>query len=139
MITSFASSITTQPWFIIVALLGVFGLIVIAVILVKKYSKHFRSEEKPKSDKEIAEEEVNRLLVDVEEEKTAKGMEEAAEAIEKSAKAERAPSEEEVALEEIKRSTESIEDDEARKAMEAYAKSHPEEAKEALKGMEKKE
>lgn len=126
--------ITSQSWFILLMLLLGFGVIVFAVIMVRRYSKHFKSLEKPKSDKEIAEEEVNRLLVDVEDEKTKEEMEEAARAIEKNAKKkEQAPSPEEAAAEEVSRLTESVSDPALEKAMAEYAKSHPEEEKEAEK------
>lgn len=43
-----------------------FGIIVIVVILLKKHVKIFKNDEKPKSDKEIAAEELDRLLQPVE-------------------------------------------------------------------------
>lgn len=52
-------------WLIPIIIVGVFGVIVLAVILIKKNIKAFKTEEKPKSDKEIAQEEMNRLLVSV--------------------------------------------------------------------------
>lgn len=52
-------------WLIPIIIVGVFGVIVIAVILIKKNVKAFKNEEKPKSDKEIAQEEMDRLLVPV--------------------------------------------------------------------------
>lgn len=52
-------------WLIPIIIVGVFGVIVLAVILIKKNVKAFKTEEKPKSDKEIAQEEMNRLLVSV--------------------------------------------------------------------------
>lgn len=139
MLSFLASDVTKQPWFIIIALLAIFGFIVIAVILVRKYSKHFKNEEKPKSDKEIAEEEVNRLVVDIEDEKTQKEMNEAAEQMEDRIKKENVPSEKEVALEEVSRHTEEIEDSATLKAMEEYAKAHPEEANNVLKETSDKE
>ena len=51
------------PGFVIALLiLGVFAVIVIAVILIKKYTKVFKSDEKPKSEKEVAKEELDRIL-----------------------------------------------------------------------------
>ena len=44
-----------------------FGVIVVVVILLKKHVKIFKNDEKPKSDKEIAAEELDRLLQPVEE------------------------------------------------------------------------
>lgn len=52
-------------WLIPIIIVGVFGVIVLAVIIIKKNVKAFKTEEKPKSDKEIAQEEMNRLLVSV--------------------------------------------------------------------------
>lgn len=49
-----------------VILVAVFGLIVLLVIMLKKHVKWFKSDEKPKSDKEIAQEELDRLLEPVE-------------------------------------------------------------------------
>ncbi len=46
----------------VVILVVVFGAIVLGVILAKKHIKFFQSEEQPKSDKEIAQEELDRLL-----------------------------------------------------------------------------
>ena len=54
-----------------IILVAVFGLIVLLVIMLKKHVKWFKSDEKPKSDKEIAQEELDRLLEPVEELKPA--------------------------------------------------------------------
>lgn len=122
----------SQSWFILLMLLVIFGVIVLGVILIKRYSKLFHNDEKPKSDKEIAEEEVNRLLVDVEDDSAREEMEEAAREIEKKSKEkDLAPTPEEAAEEEVSRVTEEVLDPEAQKAMEEWAKSHPEEEKEA--------
>ena len=43
-------------WAIPLIIVAVFGIIVVGVILVKKYVHFFQSDEKPKSDKEIAKE-----------------------------------------------------------------------------------
>ena len=53
------ANFTDTPLFITLALVIFFGIIVIAVMLLKKYAKPFMSDEKPKSDKEIAEGTVN--------------------------------------------------------------------------------
>ena len=120
-------SIIDRPWFFILMLLLIFGSIVIIVMLIKKYAKPFRTDEKPKSDKEIAEEEVNRLVQDVDPE-TQKAMDAAAKQMEENTKKEAAPSKEEAVAEEVSRVTESVEDEEAAKAMAKYAAEHPEEA-----------
>ena len=49
-----------------IILVAVFGLIVLLVIMLKKHVKWFKSDEKPKSDKEIAQEELDRILEPVE-------------------------------------------------------------------------
>lgn len=114
-------SIFSQPWFIIVGLLLIFGVIVLAVILLKKYATPFKNQDKPKSDKEIAHEEVERLIEYVDEEPSPKASED-------EPKADVPPSAEEVAHEEVNRVTEEIDDPEVAKAMEEYAKAHPEES-----------
>ena len=62
----------TMPAILIpILLVALFGVIVIIVILLKKHVKIFKSDEKPKSDKEIAAEELDRLLEPVEDLKPA--------------------------------------------------------------------
>jgi hypothetical protein len=133
MITLDSTSIFNQPWFYVLMLLVIFGAIVILVILAKKYLKPFQSDDKPKSEKEIAEEEVNRLVRPVEDEETARQMEAASKEIEQNSKKTARPTEAEATQEEIKRTTRPVEDQETRKQMEAYATSHPEEAEAAKK------
>jgi flagellar biosynthesis/type III secretory pathway M-ring protein FliF/YscJ len=62
-------------WLIPVILVVFFGLIVLAVILIRKYAKPFKSEDKPKSQEEIAQEELDRVLQPVDDEEAAKQME----------------------------------------------------------------
>lgn len=64
------------PILIPIILVAIFGVIVIAVILVKKHVGIFKSDEKPKSDKEIAAEELDRLLQPIEDEDAAKQVNE---------------------------------------------------------------
>ncbi len=61
------SSIVDNPVILVIILVAVFGVIVLAVILIKKYVPAFKNTDTLKSEKEIAEEEVNRLVVDVDE------------------------------------------------------------------------
>ncbi|MCQ2799457.1 MAG: hypothetical protein MJ228_01665 [Bacilli bacterium] len=119
------ASFTDSPLFITIALVVFFGIIVIAVMLLKKYAKPFMSDEKPKSDKEIAEEEVNRILTDITDEAALSQMNAA---IEEVSKGEIKPTEEEVLEEEMARTTEEVLDPETAKAMAQYALEHPEEA-----------
>jgi flagellar biosynthesis/type III secretory pathway M-ring protein FliF/YscJ len=113
-------------------LVAIFGVIVLAVILVKKYVKPFKNDEKPKSDKEIAEEEVKRMVVDVDPETQAEMDKAAAEMAEKTKK-ENAPEEKEVVAEEVNRATRPVEDPKTAKQMAQYAEEHPEEAAAAQK------
>jgi hypothetical protein len=115
----------TSLWYIL-GIVAIFGIVVLAVILIKKYWKPFRNEEKPKSDKEIAEEEVKRLVVDVDDENT-KEMDEASKELAEKSK-ENKPEEKEVVAEEVNRATRPVEDEETAKAMAKYAAEHPEEA-----------
>jgi len=62
-------------WLIPVILLLFFGAIVLIVILVKKYAKPFKTEEKPKTEKEIAAEELDRVLQPIEDEEAKAEME----------------------------------------------------------------
>lgn len=67
--------ITDQlPWLIPVILLAFFGAIVLAVIMVKRHTNLFKDNEKPKSEAEVAEEELNRVLQPVEDEQVAESM-----------------------------------------------------------------
>src|SRR5574344_1658356 len=107
-----ANSIWDYDWFRILMLLLIFGLIVLIVWLLRRYAPAFKSTEKPKSDKEIAEEEVRRMTRPVEDDETAKQMEEKAEELnEKSKKPE-------VKDDTLERSTRPVENDEAAKQME---------------------
>ena len=54
------------PILIPIILVAVFGLIVLLVIMLKRHVKIFKSDEQPKSDKEIAQEELDRILQPVE-------------------------------------------------------------------------
>ncbi|MCI2111329.1 MAG: hypothetical protein LKK13_03180 [Bacilli bacterium] len=129
------SAFYEQPWFIIVMLLAVFGLIVFAVIMVKRYAPAFKSDEKPKSDKEIAEEEVNRMVRPVEDEETARQMEESAKEPHKEAKAVSADRKDDA----VERAVRPVEDEEAVKQMAKYAETHPEEEASAAEKAAKKE
>ena len=61
-------------WLTPVIIVAVFGLIVLIVIRVKKHVKTFQSDEKPKSDKEVAAEELDRILEPIEDEKAQQQM-----------------------------------------------------------------
>ncbi len=128
-IFTLSAAFWSNPAVIIVGLLLIFGVIVVAVILVKKYVKPFQNTEKPKSDKEIAEEELNRLLVDVDDEGTKKEMETYAKEMNKQSKKEVPPTPEEAAAENMARILEPVEDEKTIQAMEEYDESHKEEEK----------
>src|SRR5574344_1985535 len=116
----------TGLWYVL-GLVAIFGVIVLTVILIKKYGKHFKNDEKPKTDKEIAEEEVKRMVVDVDEETAGKMDQAAQEMAENAAKDPNAPEEKEAVAEEVSRATRPVEDQETAKAMAKYAAEHPEE------------
>ena len=58
---------SVAPIIIVVVLVAFFGLIVLLVILLKKHVPGLKNEEKPKSDREIAKEELDRILETVDE------------------------------------------------------------------------
>ena len=66
----------SMGWLTPVIIVAVFGVIVLAVILVKKHVKTFQNEEKPKSDKEVAQEELDRILQPVEDDEAKNQMQE---------------------------------------------------------------
>ena len=94
-------------WLIPLVLLAIFAVIALGVFLIRKYAKPFKNDEKPKSDKEIAEEEVQRLTKELDEE-------------EYEAAKERKPTEEEAREEELNRMTRPVEDEKIAKEMEEY-------------------
>ncbi len=55
------------PIIVVVVLVAFFSVVVLLVILLKKHVPGLKNEEKPKSDKEIAKEELDRLLETVDE------------------------------------------------------------------------
>ena len=69
--------IQEKPWLIILILLAFFGLIVLAVILVKRKVKPLQIKKDEMTEEEAAREELDRILVPVDDE-TQKQMEEAA-------------------------------------------------------------
>ena len=58
----------SSQWWWALVILGIFVVIVGVVIFLKRHLKAFKSDEKPKSDREIAAEELNRILQPIEEE-----------------------------------------------------------------------
>ncbi len=134
-----ASSFWSNPIVIIVGLVLLFGLVAAGVFLFRKYSHFFtHDDEGPKSDAEIAEEELNRILVDVEDEETKRQMEEYVRNASKKAAKEAPPTPEEVAREEMARILEPVTDIETAKAMEEYVEEHPEEAEAVSEADEEK-
>ena len=61
-------------WLIPVIIVAVFGLIVLFVIILKKHVKIFQNKEEPKSDKEIAAEELDRVLQPIDDPEAEKAM-----------------------------------------------------------------
>ncbi|MBQ0008987.1 MAG: hypothetical protein KBS97_01765 [Firmicutes bacterium] len=74
---TFASSANFPPWAIVLILLAFFGLIVLAVILVKRKVKPLQIKKEEMTEEEAARAELDRILVPVDEE-TQKQMDEAA-------------------------------------------------------------
>lgn len=103
------------PWAMVIILLAIFGSIVIAVILLRKYAKPFKNTEKPKTDKEVAQEEVARLTQELEDDEY-----EAAK--ERRERKDGKPTEEEAREEEISRVVRPVEDEKIVKEMEEYDK-----------------
>ena len=66
------------PFLIIIILVAFFGLIVLGVILVKKYVKPLQINKPEIKEEDAIKEELDRILVPVEDEETKKQMEEAA-------------------------------------------------------------
>ena len=67
---NFIPAILAQSqWWWALVIVGIFVVIVGLVILLKRHTKMFKDDEKPKSDREIAQEELDRVLEPIEEEK----------------------------------------------------------------------
>ncbi len=62
------------PWLIPLILVAFFGAIVFAIIMIKRHTNFFKDDEKPKSEAEVAEEELERVLQPVEDESVAESM-----------------------------------------------------------------
>lgn len=54
-------------WAILLIILAIFGAIIIGVMLLRRHTKLFRDDSKPKSEKEVAAEELERLLQPIDE------------------------------------------------------------------------
>ncbi len=65
---------STNPLVIVLVLVGFFALIVLLVIVLKRHLPGLKNQEKPKSDKEIAKEELDRILETVDDPETEKQM-----------------------------------------------------------------
>lgn len=115
-------------WAILLLILLIFGVIALGVFLVRKFAKPFRNDEKPKSDREIAEEEVQRMTQELDEEELRQSEEAKAR---KNGK----PTEEEARQEALNRVLQPTSEEEA-KAMNDYAASHADEAQKAAQAAE---
>lgn len=73
-----AASDNFPGWAIALILFGFFGLIVLAVILVKKHVKPLQIKKPEISEEEAVQEELDRVLVPIDDEETKKAMDEAA-------------------------------------------------------------
>ncbi len=120
----------SNPGIILVLILVVFGLVALLVFLLRKYVPFFKSDEKVKTPEEIAKEEVDRLVEDLDEE-----LEKEADTLEKERKKEE--SQDSYHDDSLERTLSSVEDEKTAEAMEQYRLSHPEE-EEAIKNDENK-
>ncbi len=69
-----ALAASTNTLVILLVLVGFFALIVLLVIVLKRHLPGLKNQEKPKSDKEIAKEELDRILETVDDPETEKQM-----------------------------------------------------------------
>jgi type IV secretory pathway VirB10-like protein len=134
--------LTENPWLFTLIILAIFGVIVLAVILAKKYIPAFKSKETPKSDQEIAEEEVKRLTEPMDEETAAKNApadeKKPDEGKDEKKPEDVPPSRRDAAEFESKRATEEADED-FQKQAEAYQKAHEAEDKAALEKADSEE
>lgn len=61
------ASIVNEPWFILIILLIIFGAIALGVFLLRKFVLNRNKEEEKPNEKEIMEEELSNILVDIDE------------------------------------------------------------------------
>jgi len=61
---------------VLFGMLAFFGLIVFGVIMLKRHTKFFKKDDKKPDEQQVVKEELNRVLEEVEDEKTIKAMEE---------------------------------------------------------------
>lgn len=61
------ASIVNEPWFILTILLIIFGAIALGVFLLRKFVLNRNKEEEKPNEKEIMEEELSNILVDIDE------------------------------------------------------------------------
>ena len=67
-----------NSWWFILVFIGAFGLIVLGVIIVKKFVKPLQIKKPEMKEEDFVQEELDRLLVPVEDEEIKKQMDEAA-------------------------------------------------------------
>lgn len=68
------TDVYTQPWFIILILVAFFGLVVLAVILIKKYIINRNVKKEPLDEEKIRKEELDRILKPITDEKQIEQM-----------------------------------------------------------------
>jgi cytochrome c biogenesis protein ResB len=68
------ADVYTQPWFIILMLVLFFGLVVIAIILIKKYVINRNVKKEPIDEDKVRKEELNRVLEPMTDEKSIEQM-----------------------------------------------------------------
>ena len=72
-----ADNVLNQPWMILLLIIVFFGLIVLAIILVKRFVINKNKKVEPRPEEEVREEELNRILEPITDEESLKAMEEA--------------------------------------------------------------
>ena len=72
----FLYDVTREPWFILIMIIVAFGVLVLAIILVKKFFIN-KNKKVEVNEEEARQEELNRILEPITDEETIKAMEEA--------------------------------------------------------------
>lgn len=71
----FYNAVTDNPYFILLMIIVVFGLIAFVVFLLRKYVPGIKEKDEVVSEEDVVQEELDRVLVSVEDEEAKKQME----------------------------------------------------------------
>ena len=130
------SGLFDNPAFIVVGIILLFGVIGLIAFLLQKYVPSLKNTDKKKGEKEIAEEEVKRLI---ETDDNLEMKEQVKEVLKKSEEDLKKPTEDEILRDEMSRTIEDVDDKETIEAMNKYREEHPEEEQEAEKSQKEDE